>query len=235
MPNKLTTEEFVTKAKLIHGDIYDYDLVDYRNSRLKVKITCDKHGVFEQEPRGHISGQGCPTCSGNVKLTTEEFIKRAKALNGDKYDYSLVDYENAHTKVKIICDKHGVFEVKPNNHMNGNGCVSCQESKGEVKVEEYLKNNNFVYNKEHRFDECRGRKQLLPFDFYLPEDNVCIEYDGEFHYAPIIKTKSRYKRFDVSKINDTIKNEFCINNNIRLIRIPYWEFDNIEKILSEEI
>ena len=101
-----TTSEFIKDSKKIHGDKYDYSLVEYIGARTKVKIICPQHGEFEQRPGAHFNGgRGCKQCGFNIRqrLTTEQFIERARKLHGDKYDYSLVQYVNNRTKVKIIC------------------------------------------------------------------------------------------------------------------------------------
>ena len=130
MPKRLTIEQFIKKVKVIHGNVYDYSLVEYKNAHTKVKIICPEHGIFEQKSYHHLRGQGCPECryikSGNkLRSTTEQFIKKAKVVHGNKYDYSLVDYKNNKTKVKIICHEHGIFEQTPNHHLSGNGCSKC--------------------------------------------------------------------------------------------------------------
>ena len=136
---KKTTEQFIKDAKLIHGDRYDYSLVEYKNSYSKVKIVCHKkengieHGIFEQLPSNHLRfKQGCPICSKKIKKTTEQFIKDAKLIHGDRYDYSLVEYKNCKTKVKLICKKcKKEFYITPSNHLRKKGCPCCKESKGE--------------------------------------------------------------------------------------------------------
>ena len=127
-------EEFIQKAQKIHGDKYDYSLVEYRNNKTKVKIICPKHGIFEQTPNRHLSSQGCPKCaleerSKRQTMTREQFIEKAKKVHGNKYDYSLVEYEKAHSKVKIICPKHGIFEQLAYMHLQGNGCPKCAVEK----------------------------------------------------------------------------------------------------------
>ncbi|MCQ2608884.1 MAG: hypothetical protein MJ197_09390, partial [Bacteroidales bacterium] len=99
MPQKLDTESFIKRSQAKHGDRYDYSLVDYVNSKSKVKIVCPDHGLFEQVPSSHLQGVGCPTCAGVVKLTTEEFIEKARRKHGDRYDYSLVKYTKSSSKV----------------------------------------------------------------------------------------------------------------------------------------
>lgn len=128
---KLTKDEFISKAKEIHGDKYDYSKVDYVNSKTKVCIICPLHGEFWQIPANHLLGKNCPEC-GNINrkvnniLSNEEFVKKAKEVHDDKYDYAKVKYVNSHTKVLIKCNKCGTeFLQTPNKHLNGCGCSSC--------------------------------------------------------------------------------------------------------------
>ena len=126
MRKRLTTEEFVERAKRIHGDKYDYSKVEYINNYTKVCIICPKHGEFWQRPDKHLIGHGCSLCcKTGIKSNTMEFISKARRIHGGKYDYSKVEYVNNHTKVCIICPKHGEFWQEPNSHLNGNGCFHC--------------------------------------------------------------------------------------------------------------
>jgi len=145
-----TTEQFIKKAIVVHGDKYNYSLVNYITNRTKVDIICPKHGVFSIRPTDHLYGKGCPKCgreNSALKLakTQEQFIKDAKSKHGDKYDYSKVEYVCCRKKVAIICPKHGVFMQTPQDHLNGNGCPACHESRGERLVKSFLDNNNFKY------------------------------------------------------------------------------------------
>lgn len=132
MPRKLTQEEFLERAKERHGDRYDYSLVEYRGKDSIITIICPKHGPFQQIAGDHIyNGSGCKECA-NEKLRAErsrslaEFIKEARRVHGDKYDYSLVNYVNDRTLVDIICPKHGIFQIKPCKHiLRGHGCRAC--------------------------------------------------------------------------------------------------------------
>lgn len=132
-----SVEEFVIKAKKVHGDKYDYSKVEYQGNKVKVCITCPEHGDFWQVPNSHLSGRGCPVC-GRIQANKSEsysntvFMTKAKVKHGDKYDYSLVEYTNSQNKVKIICSVHGVFEQTPARHLFGNGCPKC--------AKEYTKN-----------------------------------------------------------------------------------------------
>ncbi len=125
-----TTQEFIQDAIKIHGNKYDYSLVDYKNWETKVKIVCSVHGMFEQQPNNHLKNQGCPKCGHNIsdtkrRKTTQEFIRQAREIHHHKYDYSLVEYKNANTKVKIICPIHGVFEQTPYSHLKHFICPKC--------------------------------------------------------------------------------------------------------------
>ena len=111
---KLTTEQFIKKAKQVHKNTYDYSLVEYVNNSTKVKIICSIHGEFEQTPAGHLSGYKCQKCTTDInskkqRLTTEEFVEKANKIHNNKYDYSLVEYITNCIKVKIICKEHGIF------------------------------------------------------------------------------------------------------------------------------
>jgi len=128
MGKRKTTEEFIVDAYCKHGDRYNYKFVEYKNAKTKVKIICSTHGIFEQTPGNHLNGKGCSECSGNKKLNTEEFIEKAKAIHGNKYDYSLVEYKNAKINIKIICSEHGIFEQIVSNHLSGKGCSKCKRS-----------------------------------------------------------------------------------------------------------
>ena len=120
------TELFINKAREIHGDRYDYSLVNYKNNKTKVKIICKEHGIFEQTSKNHvINKQGCSKCAGVKLLTQEEFILRAKLKHGNRYNYSLVDYKKGKEKIKIICNEHGVFDQIAQNHLIGQNCPKC--------------------------------------------------------------------------------------------------------------
>ena len=117
--------------------------------------------------------------------------------------------------------------------------ISLTESKGEKRVAKYLDNKNIKYKRQYKFNDCKYKREL-PFDFYISSLNIAIEYDGEDHYMIFTRGKSEayekaFNRFINTKIRDTIKTIYCKENNIKLIRIPYWDFDRIEEILEKEL
>jgi len=225
----LTRDEFIERCRLRE---YNYDLVgEFNNLREKIIIICPKHGEFKQSVANHLNGQGCPKCAiENSFMKNEDFIIKSKEIHKDKYIYNLVDYKKCNSKVCIVCPKHGEFWQSPTKHLLGQGCPKCKRSIGETKVEDFLIKNKVIFINQKRFKECRN-KYPLPFDFYLPEYNTCIEYDGEQHFKPSFGNDN----FNKIVMNDEIKNMFCRRKNIKLIRIPYWERNNIEIFLEKGI
>ena len=219
---KYTTEEFILKAKEIHKDKYKYDKVEYKDIKSKVIIHCDKHGDFEQIAEKHLDGCGCPDCanedlSRRYTKTTEQFIDSARKIHGNLYDYSKVNYVDCRSKVIIHCNKHGDFEQSPTNHLAGNGCPKCSNSIGEILTENYLTDRKISYEQHVKIDYDKWC--MIP-DFILA-DNIWLEYNGLQHYF-----RNEYFHKNISDFIDQLnrdirKREYCKNNNIRLIEIPY--------------
>jgi len=142
---KITTiSNFIKKCKIIHNNKYDYSLIIPNNS-IKVDIICPEHGIFKQKPYHHSNGHGCPSCSKNKKFNTKQFIELSKKTHNNKYDYSLVEYKNMHTKVKIICNNHGIFEQNTQTHINGAICPKCENDKF-VRIAKKIHNNRYDYS-----------------------------------------------------------------------------------------
>jgi phage FluMu protein Com len=121
---RLTTNQFIEKARFIFGSDYYYSLVEYYNNRTKVKIKCNTHGVFEMLPNSHLLGYKCPKCARN-QLTSKLFIEAAQKIHGNRYEYSESVYVSHKTPLKITCNIHGIFEQKPKEHLGGSGCKEC--------------------------------------------------------------------------------------------------------------
>ena len=125
------TEDFIRKARLLHGNKYDYTKVEYSGNNTKVCIICPKHGEFWQTPHSHLNGRGCKICGIESRaqkrsLTLADFIEKAKQKHGNKYDYSLIkSYKNGKQKIPIICKKHGIFYQRVEDHLFGHGCSRC--------------------------------------------------------------------------------------------------------------
>lgn len=233
-------EDFINEARQVHQSKYDYSNTIYVNSNTKIEIICKIHGSYWQVPYLHLRSN-CPKCSNETKIrtkiTTEVFIKRAIEEHGNLYDYSDVEYVNMHKKVKIKCNKcKTVIFQRAQCHLKGHGCQKCYASYGERKIRKLLINLNISFEEQKRFKDCINPKtnRKLMFDFYLPEYNICVEYDGKHHYEPskrIYDIEKSKKMFENSKFRDEIKNKYCLEKNIKLIRIPYYE--KIENYLNQ--
>ena len=149
MCKRLTKEEFIERANIVHGGSYDYSLVEYKNTSTKVPIIChevdcdgNEHGVFYQTPRNHMQGDRCPKCFRSFKKTKEQFVEEARNVHGDKYDYSKVVYAGNKKTVTITCPKHGDFKQTPLYHLQGHGCQCCYDDRrGQMRV---LGKENFI-------------------------------------------------------------------------------------------
>lgn len=227
---------FVKNSIRLHFNKYDYSQVVYKNNSTKVKIICPHHGVFMQTPKNHLHNHGCLSCAIELKSRKqrkkiEDVINVFEKVHNNKYEYSKINYTNNKSKIIIICPIHGEFKQILSHHSRGNGCPSCSESKGENIINKILLENYIKIKRQKKFDNCKY-KQKLPFDFYLTEFNVCIEFDGEQHFIQ----KDFFggeKGLELIKLKDKIKEEYCKKNNIFLYRISY--FDNIEEEINKII
>ncbi len=239
--HKSDINNFLSKAKLIHGDKYEYDHNSYVDTNTKFNIICSEHGLFQQRPNNHLAGKGCRKCSHkavSLKLTLslEDFISKSNKIHNSEYDYSKSIYSAAICDIVVICKKHGDFTIKAFKHIAGQGCPTCNLHKGESRIKEFLDIKNIYYVTEKKFDDCKD-KSYLRFDFYLPVFNLCIEYDGQQHYEAhsfsADQTEiTKQKNLIDTKYRDNIKTQYCKDNNINLIRIPYWKYKNVAKILD---
>ena len=173
---RLTKEEFIKKARTVHGDKYDYSFVVYKNTDTEVKIVCPIHGDFWQRPHNHLHGAGCPTCSGRERRTLDVFLARSKAVHSDRYDYSKVNYKGAGEPVCIICPIHGDFWQKPIYHMNGNGCPKCFGTP-KSNTEQFIEKAKKVYGDQYDYSKV---------DYKGNKDKVCIicPKHGEWWVTP---------------------------------------------------
>ena len=234
MSKRVTTADFIFNAKKIHGDKYDYSLAKYFFAHKKVDIICSNHGLFKQEPNSHLKGKGCPHCGFKLrcdKITcgVTEFIAKANKIHNNKYDYSKMNYCNGYGKIEIICPKHGSFLQVAKEHARGHGCSICNESKGERYVKNYLTIAKIKFIQQKKFTDCKHIYEL-PFDFYLPDLNMCIEYHGEQHFKSI-PYWGGIKGLILRQKRDSIKEEYCKSNKITLVKINF--NDDIDIILNK--
>lgn len=177
-----TYDDFILRSRLIHSNAYDYERVSFTKLSDKVEIICKRHGSFMQRASSHLVGNGCKKCfHERCMVGLQTFVSEARKIHGNKYDYSKVVYTGNKIPVEILCPSHGSFWVKPNGHVSsGAGCKKCYESKGERAVELVLCKYGIRYVREYVVSPHRYR-----FDFYLPDFNIFIEYNGHQHYYPV--------------------------------------------------
>ena len=214
MSKKKNNDEFIREAQSIHHNRYDYSKVEYVNNKTKVCIVCPEHGEFWQTPSDHLNGKGCPQCAGNVRCDKATFVEKAKSIHNDRYDYSKVEYVNAHTKVCIICPEHGEFWQTPNNHLNGNGCPLCKNRKiGDVlrdTVEDFTKKSDELHEIKNCLKVLSPQQRNREIDIYIPPLKLGIEYNGlHWHSERLGKDKN----YHLDKLNK------CNEQGIRLIQI----------------
>ena len=213
MPKRITTEEFIKKAKKVHGDKYDYSKVKYTNSQTKVCIICPIHGEFWQLPYSHMKGFGCKKCccekiSHKLSSNTQEFIKKARKVHGDKYDYSKVEYINNSTKVCIICPEHGEFWQSPNNHLSKKqNCPKCGlEHLSKIKslnMQEFIKKAKEIHGDKYDYSKVKYINSKTKVCIICPEH-------GEFWQTPLSHITGRGCRkcgFINSKRKQSLSNE----------------------------
>lgn len=235
---KMTYDYFIKKAKEKHGNTYDYSKVKFNSRNNEVTIICPIHGEFRQKPRNHIRS-GCPHCGGSHKLNTDVFIEKARIVHVDFYSYENAFYKNSSTKIEINCPYHGSFWQLPPSHLKGHGCKVCRNSRGEFKIEKYLKELRQVsFENQYTFSDCKNIFPL-PFDFaiFLGDKIGLIEFNGEQHYSKVDFGHKKESRSDLENIQlrDGIKKEYCNNNNYQLLIIKYDQIENIKQLVDDFI
>ena len=243
MAKRLTIEEVLTKIEERNPGkfkvIEDLSNYEYKNVHQKIKIKCNKCGTeYLKRINDLLHGYGCNNCANLKRYSVEEMKERVNNLDSD---YELLS--NSCRTRDIGEFKHlkcgNTFQMKIHNFVTvGERCPFCNQSlgnsnsKGITIIKEYLDNRNINYEQEKKFENCIYNNRHLPFDIYLTELNILIEFDGIQHFKPIdiFGGEERFKR---CKENDNYKNEFAKNNNIKLIRISYLDIDKIEDILKE--
>jgi hypothetical protein len=222
-------ESFRERASIVHNNKYDYSFEDYK-SRGKIKIFCKVHGYFEVYPFNHLNGQGCSFCTEEAYLAKrrESYFARVNKKHKNEYSYLEEDYFNKDSIIRVICSKHGLFNMHAGYHASGTKCPSCNiKSRGEHNIGIYLTDKSIDFSTEIRYNECKD-KRALPFDIGVKIDNSIvglIEFDGIHHFKPNASRDKEGHLFKTIVRHDEIKNDFCKDENIPLLRIPYYERD----------
>jgi len=213
------TGTFIAAAKKVHGSLYDYSLVNYTQVLDPITIICQQHGKFQQKPNTHLNGHGCPKCSPAAKSNTSEFLQKARAIHGKKYDYSKVKYTLATEKITITCPTHGEYKQRAYAHLRGQECPRCARRKTSSQ-EEYLV----------RWLEKIGKKLITQarmldgkeIDIYLPEHNLGIEINGLYWHSEKFKTFTYHQEKSGTAENQGIQLlhfwEHQINNKALIVK-----------------
>lgn len=234
---KKTTQEYITELLNINPNVEV--LGEYINATTPIAHKCKiDQNIWYVAPSNILKGTGCPLCknillSSMFKKSHQQYIYELSIINPDVE--VIEEYNGASTPIFHRCKLDNyIWKVTPNNMLIGRGCPRCQESSGERQIRQWLETHNLEYEYQHSFIGCKD-KYLLPFDFYIPSLNICVEYDGVQHFQPIDFAgkgdKWAENNFQLTQYHDKIKNKYCKSNKIRLLRIPY--FKNIEEELQK--
>lgn len=208
---KLSTKEFIEKAKEVHGNKYDYSKVEYINNRTKVCIICPKHGEFWQLPSNHLFGKGCNACKYDIisekkRIGTKDFIERAKKIHGNKYGYDNVEYVGEKKEVDIFCYKHGMFRQKPLVHLMGCGCPKCAKNGVKLTTELFIEKAKEIHGDKYDYSKVKYVNAKTPVVIICPEHGEFSQTPAGHlvgHGCPICKGKfKRTKEWFVNKAKE---------------------------------
>ena len=234
-------ETFVKRVAQLYPNIRV--LGEYINTHNPIEVQCTVCGYKWKPKAAQLlidgnGGTGCKQCYTQLQTKSTSVFKE-ELLQKNPYVKLIGDYYNSYTKTTfkcIACDKKCIWKTTPKIVLDGGKSPICLSSNGVIKIEKYLQTKNIVYCREKTFNDCKNVK-CLPFDFYLPQYNICIEYDGRQHYQPVnfngCSNEKALDSFQKNQINDNIKNQYCKLKNINLLRISYLDEDVIDDILDK--
>ena len=239
MSKKLTTEEFQERLNEIYGNQFVV-LSEYINNITKIDILCNKCKNIIKKQQVKMTGstkEGCYICSGKNHYKTKETLQKEvdkKFPNTYKIIGEYVKARQPLTVNKLSCGH--TYNITPDNLLRGKGCPYCSNKQSHYMdiVESFLDANNIEYVKEKRYEDCKYIR-VLPFDYYLPKYNMCIEVDGEYHYPDNPMYINNQGAYEEVRIRDNIKTQYCKDNDIKLLRLPYYKKSEFEKILKENL
>lgn len=230
----ITHHQYVERLNMVNP--YIEVIEEYKGACVNILHKCKIDNYkWSAKPGNVLHGCGCPKCAKNVKRTHEEYVELVSKFNKDIEVVGT--YINGNTSILHRCKiDNRVWTARPADILQGKGCPRCNSSHGEKQVLQWLERHDIYNIPQKTFDDCRN-KNVLPFDFYLPDFNICIEYDGEQHFEPVDFAGNgeewALQQFNLVKHNDAIKTRYCQDNNIKLLRIPY--FKDVETELSNFI
>lgn len=225
---KIDKAIFIEKATEKHEGKFDYSEVVFKSLDSDVTVICPTHGIFRQKAKNHLRS-GCPRCGGSGQLTTQDFVNKARQIHGDLYDYSHTLYSISNANVQIDCPYHGQFDQRASHHLQGHGCPTCRQSRGEFRIEQKLKLLGVEFEQQKRFSDCRQDRHL-PFDFFIANRGI-IEFQGEQHFRPVDFGNGE-SDYAAIRRRDEIKESYCSDNGIPMLIIRFDEIDDIEIIVE---
>lgn len=236
--SKINTDDFNQLLFSKFGDTLDYSKTVYQGMNSKATIFCLEHGSLERTAKSILSSEiACTHCSNTSKIDSSSFLEKASIKHNHSYDYSLIKKENIKNNQSLVlirCKTHGVFRQRVKNHLEGHGCPTCRSSKGERIISSALSELSVEFETQYPLTKNPKTNRFLKVDFFLPHNNTVIEFDGIQHYEPIdfFGGKNNFK--NISN-RDNIKNNYCVSNDINLIRIKYDTDPNEIKSIIESI
>ena len=205
--------------------------MEYVNVSTKVCVICPIHGEFWIKPNDHLSKRGCKKCFiDSLKYNKEIFVKKAKEIHGDKYDYSKVEYVSSKIKVCVICPIHGEFWLTPKSHMQKTGCPFCKESHLEKEMCNILNKNNIIFERQKRFDWLG----LQSLDFFLPKYNIAIECQGRQHFIDETFINNTKETLKIRQERDMRKKQLCEKHNVKLLYYSNLGIDYPYEVIENE-
>ena len=236
-----TTESFRLEVFNINPNIKING--EYINASTPIECECLIDGIiWFPKPNALLNGQGCPECgriasNKNSTKTNQEFVHQLGIVNPDVIP--LQEYVQAKIPILVMCKKCGYkWQTTPDNLLRGGSCQNCSATNNEKKLEDILIRLGYHIERQKKYNDCRDRLPL-PFDIYLLNQNILVEYDGEQHYMPVnfggISNDEAEENLKKTQYHDAIKNKYCHQNNIPLIRVPYWEKNNLEEFIISRL
>ncbi len=255
---RISLDTFITRAKDLFGDRYDYSQVIYEGLRSKVKIVCPEHGLFAMTPGTHLKGRNCPKCTGREFVPTSEFIERAKVVHGDRYDYSLVSCQHNRQAVLIICREHGVFEQAPRSHLRGAGCEKCASVKRGLKkrskaAEHFLEKARKLHGDRYDYSLTQYKRnnanitigchehgyfQQIPRNHLIGRGCPSCSSTGFDPTLPAILyylSINNGQAYKIGITNRTIEERFSIEDRLKIAVVGKWHFEIGQDAREREI
>jgi len=231
LERKFTNNDLICKFKEKHGIKYDYSLVVHKQIKIKVKIICNEHGIFEQQPSAHLEGQGCNTCRIiNSRLTTEKFINKSKLLFPNMFDYNDTIYETTYKELIIICKKHGSIKISPHDHFRM-GCIKCKHNRFEHK---WLNLMGIPDTKENRQVKIILSTKYIKVDGYIPETKTVYLFHGDYwHGNPKIYESNVFNSRKNKKMGELYSETIEYEKSLQMAGynvISIWEYDFINDL-----